>query len=52
VRLCDAHGESIIRVMEGTCFGEIESIEYTQRCWSALALQESIVLMCSAHFFS
>ncbi|CAK79091.1 unnamed protein product (macronuclear) [Paramecium tetraurelia] len=52
VRLCDASGESIIRVMEGTCFGEIESIEYTQRCWSALALQESIVLMCSAHFFS
>ncbi|CAK56960.1 unnamed protein product (macronuclear) [Paramecium tetraurelia] len=52
VRLCDAHGESIISVMEGTCFGEIESIEYTPRCWSALALQESIVLMCSAHFFS
>ncbi|CAD8188879.1 unnamed protein product [Paramecium pentaurelia] len=52
VRLCDASGESIIRVMEGTCFGEIESIEYTQRCWSALALQDSIVLICSAHFFS
>ncbi|CAD8070704.1 unnamed protein product [Paramecium sonneborni] len=52
VRLCDSNGESIISVMEGTCFGEIESIEYTQRCWSALALQDSIVIMCSAHFFS
>lgn len=38
VRLCDANGEFIIRVMEGTCFGEIEAIEYTSRRWSAHAL--------------
>lgn len=38
--------------MEGTCFGEIEVIEYTSRRWSAHALQDSVILMCPAAFFS
>ncbi|CAD8109285.1 unnamed protein product [Paramecium sonneborni] len=52
IRLCDNYGETLVGVMEGTCFGEIECIESSLRRWSAHAMQESVVLMCSANFFS
>ncbi|CAK59622.1 unnamed protein product (macronuclear) [Paramecium tetraurelia] len=51
VRLSDATGESIIRVMEGTVFGEVESIEQTLRRWHAHAVTKSVVLMCPGRFF-
>lgn len=38
--------------MEGTCFGEIECIENSLRRWSAHAIEESVVLMCSSNYFS
>ncbi|CAD8198515.1 unnamed protein product [Paramecium octaurelia] len=51
VRLSDASGECIIRVMEGTVFGEVESIEQTLRRWHAHAVTKSVVLMCPGRFF-
>ncbi|CAD8200404.1 unnamed protein product [Paramecium pentaurelia] len=52
IRLCDNYGETLVRVMEGTCFGEIECIENSLRRWSAHAIEESVVLMCSSNYFS
>ena len=37
--------------MEGTVFGEIESIEQTLRRWHAHCVTKSIVLMCPGRFF-
>lgn len=51
VRLTDSGGELIIRVMEGTVFGEIESIEQSNRKWHAHSITKSVVMICPGKIF-
>lgn len=51
VRLCDSEGNTLLNILEGHVFGEIEVLDDSNRRQHAVASADSVVVICPIQIF-
>lgn len=51
VRLCDSEGNTLLNILEGHVFGEMEMLDEANRRQHAIASADSVVVICPIQVF-